>query len=257
MWASLNEYGSLGTSTTSGPSAGDLAQLDRRILGRRLGRHEVDADRPEQRRAVGRPVDRHPRPAPDRHERARRSSPLTIAERVRRPAPAFRRRPRAARPTASASSTDRTDVTTTFNPAASSASASSRRFSSVSTTTTSGASATIAAHIGVLRAAHRRQRLVAEPGAGDDVGAQREQGLGRRRDEADDSRAAAGTGAHSPSRRCFWASNSSSVSVPRSRSASSRSSCVGEVAAAGDACGAGRRRSSCTSDPRSAPSGSG
>ena len=65
---SANGYGSLGASTTSGRRAPHLVERHGRVPVGGVGEHVGDADRGEQRRAVGAAGQRHPRPLPDRHE---------------------------------------------------------------------------------------------------------------------------------------------------------------------------------------------
>ena len=130
---------------------GDRIEVDRRVALRRRRRHEPHADRRQHGGAVGVGVDRHPRPPPDRDERAgdRRRRRRGRGGRRCRAAGAAGQLPPAA--SASRPSAPTSPAARGRRPAR--ASASSRRFSSSSSTTRSGARATIAVDVGVLRAA--------------------------------------------------------------------------------------------------------
>ena len=139
-------------------------------------------------------------------------------------------------------------------PAATSASASSRRFSSSHRITTSGASATIASMSGSLvPPTVGQRRLLAEAGTATGLTPEREQGLGGRRDEADDAHRPACRGRRraNPARymrlssSAFLAWNSASVRWPWSRSRASWliwSPMLGAGRAPAPAAAAARRR---------------
>ena len=95
----------------------------------------------------------------------------------------------ARRPPPSASSTDRTASTSSSSPAAASAVGVLAAVLLLVDHHEVGSEGDDRGDVGVLGAADVGQvGLLAEPGAGDDVGAEREQGLGGRRDQADDPR---------------------------------------------------------------------
>ena len=226
-----------GASTTSGRRARDLVERHRRVADRGVGEHVGDAERGQQRRAVGAARHRHPRPPPDRDEGpqpgGRRSSATggggLGAPRCRaRPRPRRRRgRPASAAPAARRPAR-RSTATPWPRPRPPSASASSRRFSSSHITTRSGARATMASTSGSLvPPTCGSVGLLAEAGARHGRDAPGQQRLGDRRDEADDPHGL-GRAGHIRSRSCcFLAANSASVSSPWRRSSSSSRICAG------------------------------
>ena len=175
------------------PRRATSSSVDLRVAVVGLGEHVVDAEVRQHRRAVGVAAHRHPRSAPDRHEgaapRRRRRRRTRAATGVGRSGHRTTRPASSARPTStSATRLDPPARTTPRRRRRASASASSRRFSSSHRTTTSGARATIASRSGsFVPPTVAQRRLLAEPGDRDGGHAPGEQGLGGRRDEADDA----------------------------------------------------------------------
>ncbi len=202
---------------------------------RGTGEHVAHADGGEHRRPVRVGVERHPRPAPDRHERraaraARRHPSSGSAGRSTHTPSASTERQQGRHDVG-----ERTDrVEWTCTPAATNSSASSRRFSSSSMTTRSGVRPTMACDVGILRPADvTERRLLTEPRAGERLDAPGEEGLGDRRDETDDAHPPDRRRGHAPSSLRFCASNSSCESEPRYSMPSSFSSCEATSTAGG------------------------
>ena len=219
-WESLNSYGSLGTSTSSGSLRGDVREHDGRIRVHRAGGDQLDADAFEDRGAVGVLVDRHPGSPPDRHEGGPNGSidcrrwhdrRWIHVEQGRQVADHRHRVVDAANTAGVHAKTSREELVVVLE------------------------TVLLAVHdhqvgpklddgidVGVLRAADMTQlRLFTESCAGDHIGTERQQRLGTRRHETDHAKPHRG---HESSRRRFWRSNSSGVRLPRISIDSSRSS---------------------------------